>query len=273
MTESFQQTLVGAFAGTVEVTAMQPTIAIKNALQERRPIPFSVTGLYRGYGINVGTMAPITAFQFGAANAYSELFRAVFTRSPRGKESVMCAAAGGASSVAVSGPAELLVIQQQRAGITSAEAVKRVVGGYGLTALYKGGVATACRDGLVVASMLGLCPVFVAELEALDATKGLSKSTKLAVGATAAGMVGTGFSMPFDAAKTLQQANLDKELSPEYATLRGTLSKIYGDAGLTGLYSGTLPRGFRIICAAFILNTVKDWANEMIGARGEGTSK
>ena len=33
MMEALQQTCVGAFAGAVEVSCMQPTIAIKNALQ------------------------------------------------------------------------------------------------------------------------------------------------------------------------------------------------------------------------------------------------
>eukprot|EP00951_Prasinocladus_malaysianus_P000520 scaffold3890_cov40-Prasinocladus_malaysianus.AAC.1 len=116
MADSIRETLIGAFAGSVEVTAMQPTIAVKNALQEYRPVDLSPKALYRGYGINVGTMAPITAAYFGAISGYRELFTSVMGRIPKGKESVACSMAGGASAALIAGPAELLVIQQQRAG-------------------------------------------------------------------------------------------------------------------------------------------------------------
>ena len=84
--------------------------------QERRPIPVSPNALYRGLTINISTMAPISAVQFGGVSAYTELFKTAVGRNPKGQESVACAAAGGATSALVASPAELLVIQQQRAG-------------------------------------------------------------------------------------------------------------------------------------------------------------
>lgn len=81
-------TAIGAVAGSMEVLLMQPTIAIKNALQEGRPVPWSPKLLYRGLGVsaqlrtvvvpltpglalmelyglqvNLGSIAPITAIQ------------------------------------------------------------------------------------------------------------------------------------------------------------------------------------------------------------------
>ena len=43
-----EHTAIGALAGVTEVTLMQPTVAIKNALQEGRPLPRTPTALYRG---------------------------------------------------------------------------------------------------------------------------------------------------------------------------------------------------------------------------------
>ena len=44
----FEHTAIGAFAGVVEVCIMQPTVAIKNALQEGRSLPANPAQYYRG---------------------------------------------------------------------------------------------------------------------------------------------------------------------------------------------------------------------------------
>lgn len=44
-----EHTAIGAFAGFVEVSIMQPTVTIKNALQEGRALPRTPLALYRGY--------------------------------------------------------------------------------------------------------------------------------------------------------------------------------------------------------------------------------
>ena len=43
-----EHTAIGAFAGVVEVCIMQPTVAIKNALQEGRSLPANPAQYYRG---------------------------------------------------------------------------------------------------------------------------------------------------------------------------------------------------------------------------------
>ena len=48
---------IGAVAGMTEVLVMQPSVAVKNALQEGRPVPWgNPTQLYRG--LVVGQLAP-----------------------------------------------------------------------------------------------------------------------------------------------------------------------------------------------------------------------
>ena len=50
---SLEHTAIGALAGLTEVSIMQPTVAIKNALQEGRPLPRQIGQLYRGYGVRL----------------------------------------------------------------------------------------------------------------------------------------------------------------------------------------------------------------------------
>ena len=45
---SLEMTAIGAVSGTLEVCVMQPTVAVKNAIQEGRAIPRTPGGLYRG---------------------------------------------------------------------------------------------------------------------------------------------------------------------------------------------------------------------------------
>jgi solute carrier family 25 citrate transporter 1 len=49
---ALEHTAVGALAGIMEVAIMQPTVGIKNALQEGRPIPRTPVALYRGVGVS-----------------------------------------------------------------------------------------------------------------------------------------------------------------------------------------------------------------------------
>ena len=54
-----QHTAIGALAGFVEVCMLQPTVAVKNALQQGKPIPTSIGMLYRGVGVNAGGLPAV----------------------------------------------------------------------------------------------------------------------------------------------------------------------------------------------------------------------
>ena len=45
----FEHTAIGALAGVLEVSVMQPTVTVKNALQEGRALPKTPLAFYRGY--------------------------------------------------------------------------------------------------------------------------------------------------------------------------------------------------------------------------------
>ena len=48
-----EQTLIGGASGVCEVLCTQPTVAVKNALQESRPMSFTPQFMYRGVAVSV----------------------------------------------------------------------------------------------------------------------------------------------------------------------------------------------------------------------------
>ena len=77
---SADHAVMGAIAGTVEVTTLQPIIFVKYAVQEGRALPRNPLHYYRGFACNVGTFAPITATQFGASRLTESLIRKYMQR-------------------------------------------------------------------------------------------------------------------------------------------------------------------------------------------------
>lgn len=63
-TNPIQNLFIGAVGGALDVCIQQPLVTVKNALQDKRPIPTSPRLFYRGTVINAGSIAPITALQF-----------------------------------------------------------------------------------------------------------------------------------------------------------------------------------------------------------------
>ena len=48
-----EHTAIGGLAGLIEVGVTQPTVAIKNALQEGRPMPTQISAYYRGLFVRI----------------------------------------------------------------------------------------------------------------------------------------------------------------------------------------------------------------------------
>ena len=48
-----EHTAIGGLAGLIEVATMQPTVAVKNCLQEGRPFPRNPAAYYRGLFVRV----------------------------------------------------------------------------------------------------------------------------------------------------------------------------------------------------------------------------
>eukprot|EP00494_Astrolonche_serrata_P000878 UN00884 len=106
---------LGMAAGLVEVTIMQPTLFVKNSIQQGVKIPsFSPRVLYRGYLASASNMAAITGLQFFFGSAVEKIITGGKKRKLSLAESFVRGFMGGAMCGPVCCYLELIMIQQQR---------------------------------------------------------------------------------------------------------------------------------------------------------------
>ena len=81
---------------------------------------------------------PITAVQFGASRLLAQAYEGATSQKPGSLARVGVAMGAGATSALLSCPAELLVIQQQKTGLTLRAAAGGIIRDHGISKLYKG---------------------------------------------------------------------------------------------------------------------------------------
>ncbi|GLC46139.1 hypothetical protein PLESTB_001194300 [Pleodorina starrii] len=247
-----EHTAIGALGGTVEVCIMQPLVGIKNALQEGRPIPRNPAHLYRGLLMNVVSMAPITASQFGTNRLMQTMVLKKSEADLTGVERFGSAAVAGAVSAFIASPSELIIIQQQKSGRSLSAETSHFLKTHGAASIVRGLIPAIGREMLYAAGYLGLFPIIKKSLdEAMPDSPGLALATAGITG----GVFAAACSHPFDTAKTRMQAFMYSK--PEYRNLRSTFATIYAEGGLPRFWKGLSPRMLRIICATFILNALR----------------
>ncbi|ETO60995.1 hypothetical protein F444_20921, partial [Phytophthora nicotianae P1976] len=255
-----QNGAVGSIAGMIEVMLQQPTVAIKNAVQQGRPIPWSVPALYRGVGVSLASIAPVSAIQF-AVNG--RLLRGLTdpTSAPSDQTKVLCGTLSGVASAVLSAPAELVMTLQQNNGKSFGATVKEVAQQHGVVRLLRGFSATAVRDAVWCAGYLALGPVFTREMHILSpatfgdvntATKSQKASASIA-GCVTAGLITVAATQPVDTIKTVMQGEAMVLPSGRIPSTLATACRIYREGGLARFYRGIVPRGCRLVGAVFIL--------------------
>lgn len=255
-----QHTMIGGLAGLIEVAVMQPTVMVKNCLQERRPFPTNPVTYYRGVWVNCGAMGPIIATQFGVNKAIEGVIKPM---RPMGKltnaDTIAMAMAAGTTSSFVGCPAEYVMIAQQRTGLSMIDALKTNISNLGAKTVYRGLGATMCRESVYAASYMGGVPILREEFNRIPEIRDIPGASFFASGMIA-GTIATVLTHPADTIKTRQQAFPDLKTHPQYRTMMSTARYVVGEAGVGALFAGLLPRAFRIIGAMFIFNEVKQRA-------------
>ncbi|KAG3111474.1 hypothetical protein PI124_g9389 [Phytophthora idaei] len=265
-----QNGAVGSIAGMIEVMLQQPTVAIKNAVQQGHPIPWSVQALYRGVGVSLASIAPVSAIQF-AVNG--RLLRGLTepTSAPSDQTKVLCGTLSGVASAVLSAPAELVMTLQQNNGKSFSATVKEVAQEHGVVRLLRGFTATAVRDAVWCAGYLALGPVFTREMHTLSpatfggvdtATKSQKASASIA-GCVTAGLITVAATQPVDTIKTVMQGEAMMLPSGRAPSTLATAGRIYREGGFPRFYRGIVPRGCRLIGAVFILGQSRIWLEEV----------
>lgn len=88
--------------------------------------------------VNSAATFPITAVQFGVNRLLERLHQDKLGRDPAGLTPIGIAMAAGATSALIGCPAELLMIQQQKSGLSLGDQFKAVARAYGAQKIYKG---------------------------------------------------------------------------------------------------------------------------------------
>lgn len=88
--------------------------------------------------VNSAATFPITAVQFGVNRLLERLHQDKLGRDPAGLTPIGIAMAAGATSALIGCPAELLMIQQQKSGLSLGDQFKTVARAFGAQKIYKG---------------------------------------------------------------------------------------------------------------------------------------
>jgi hypothetical protein len=273
--------IIGGIAGVCEVLIQQPTVAFKNAIQGNRAIPRNPLHWYRGVFINAASIAPITATQF-CVN--SLLIKGIHGQhgKPSSAEKLLYGATAGAVSGTISGPAELMLIQQQITGQSLVQQFKSVlkqqhdlkvsvrqpdaqypnkVNALSTTLLLRGMGTAMLRDGTFACGYLGAAPVISSYIQQSSYSTDNKTADNLA-GAVIAGVIVGIVSHPLDTLKTIIQTDLHVTHT-QYQNLYSTYKNITEQRGYRALFRGFIPRAIRICGAVFIINGVGQKLTEL----------
>ncbi|OQR80862.1 Mitochondrial Carrier (MC) Family [Achlya hypogyna] len=254
--------VIGSLSGMAEVLLQQPTVYIKNTLQQSQPLVFRPSVMYRGVGVNCLSIAPICGVQFAANGVLGKL---VAPGDDLGR--IGTAMVAGGLSALLSSPAELVMTLQQRSGQSFTATLQSVVHAGGIGRLFRGLPFTVFREASWCACYLALGPVVSATLhERFPGTFGRKTTATTAQktwaamgGSIAAGLIAVLASQPVDTFKTIVQGNaLDKGVPSMVTQAR----QLWTQGGLQLYYKGTVPRGLRLIGAVFIMSNTKEYLED-----------
>ena len=167
-------------------------------------------------------------------------------------------------------PADMLIIQQQKTGLSLAAQVSAIASQHGYGKFKKGLLPAMGREALFTGGYLGLAPVLRAALvrqspdtfadasssgggvRGADAEPRQGNFASLLLSSLMAGVSAGVLTHPIDTVKTRMQGDLSPT-SPYSSTAR-TASLLWQQGGLSAFYQGVLPRTARICIAVLIFN-------------------
>lgn len=245
---------VGATAGTIEVTLLQPMLYCKNASQQGLPLTLNPMVLYRGLTVSVINMASLTALQFPLSSFSAGLITGGESahRKLTDPEQVASGFCGGVLSGFLCAPMELVLIQQQRFGGSLLSTPVRIMSETGVLSIMRGLIPSCGREGLFTAGYVGVGPAFAGLLRE---NAGLDSVKSKMLGAIGAGVLCATLSHPLDTMKTCMQGDIEQKTYKSFSQTAGTL---YADGGLASFFRGWAWRTGRMILAVGIMTECKE---------------
>lgn len=244
-----QSIIAGSIAGAGEVFFDHPLWTIKTRMQKGDPFTMNPQILYRGIIPNAASMIPITALQV-ALNCF---FQQCFLRNKNeltSTERLNTAFAAGVGSAFVSCPTEMIMTHQKTSFYSAGMGLVKQAG---LSSLYRGLPITMLREGMFTTFFLGVTPIMKSNI-------GTYCSNDLAASIFAGILAGIGATLASqgaDTVKTIQQS------APTSIGLDKTIRDLYSSGGVKGFFSGTIPRGMRVVSAVTIMGLINEKMNDV----------
>lgn len=255
--------MVGGLAGSIETAIQQPLVYWKTLAQTNQKISWSRHVVFRGLGINVGSIGPISAIQLAGHGALYNLYHVV-KGQPQGSFKVPnwhelgIAAASGCCSTLVVCPAELLMITQQRSGMSLMRTYRQVMSSSGLRGLYRGALPTCIRESGWTGCFLGLAPVIKDALQHDSQFFRQSEVAATAMASILSGQMAAIATQPADVIKTRLQADRGITHPMKFPTMLSCAKALVREDGWGTFFAGLGPRSLRCIGAVFILGQSQD---------------
>ena len=255
----FQNATVGMTVGVVEVLMLQPFNYAKNMAQQKQPISLNPLTMYRGVGANCVNMGSCTMIQFAVGGKIKNIITGGDkTRKLTVLEEMGSGIGAGLTSALVGGPLELIMIQQQRKGGSSLATFKTVASP---NLFYRGLMGMAVREALWTCGYLSIPPIVRGYLMENYPDTFTSNDKARIPAALLGGLFACYLTQPFDTVKTCMQGDIERKM---YGSFSETAKVLYGESGIPGFYRGATFRYGRMVCAVFIMDTLKDMIGPLL---------
>lgn len=228
------------------MTCFQSLNYLKNASQQKLPLTMNPRVLYRGYPSNLVNMTSATVWQFVVMGSVQQLLLNGENRSLTDTENLISGMAAGMSSGLLCGPAELVMIQQQRKG----GSIQAAAGHIGVSRMFRGLGCCAVREGLWSVGYLSLPTIVRTKLVPYVESEEQRRVMAALSGAFASCVA----SHPFDTVKTCLQGDIEKA---KYKNTASGFSQIFAESGVSGFYRGLGWRYSRQFLAIFLLDKLR----------------
>ena len=216
-----ENVIIGTICGTADTTLLQSTNYWKNAKQQGLPFTLNPAVLYRGYTANVVNNGFCVGSQFFLNGLVRKLLLRGEDRTMSDAEKIGCGFSAGALSGIVCGPIELVMIQQQRSGLSMGATISEIVGG-GASSIFRGTLGMMAREGIYCGGYLGIMPVARRKIrESNPYGLGATEDTARLAATFIAGPICSFLSHPADTLKTCMQGDLYQKRFKGYGHTAG----------------------------------------------------
>lgn len=246
---------VGMTVGVIEVLCLQPFNYAKNMVQQGQPLSADPRKLYRGVGANCVNMGSCTMMQFAIGGSLKKSVTGGENRPLKVYEEMGCGITAGMMSAMIGSPLELIMIQQQRKGKSTAATIKDIATPKNIG---RGFIGAAVREGLWTCGYLSIPPIVRGQLMT-SFPDTFDTNTKARVpAALLGGLFACYLTHPFDTLKTCMQGDIERV---KFKGFLHTAGVVNAESGITGFYRGATFRYGRMVIAVGMM----DFLQSMIG--------